>query len=229
MLAFSLLLRQVIPSLCRRNQSGTWSFSEGNSPLQICYSRDNYPGRSATERTLCRLLFWAVCQRGGAWRSPDERHKMLTCSGGAGYFEPQKRKWKRPWVRFPLEKRPVRTVFQLKSWSACSKDDAFSKLYKILSVLARGWGTIRHESGKHRDWRDCFNYQGITLLTIAEKLLVQVVLKRLQALAEGVYPESHLWFPGQTLNYWFDILHQTITWKMWETETPTVHLINWPH
>ena len=29
-----------------------------------------------------------------------------------------------------------------------------------------------------------------------------------------------LWFPWQTLNYWFDILHQTITWKMWETETP---------
>ena len=24
-----------------------------------------------------------------------------------------------------------------------------------------------------------------------------------------------LWFPGQTLNYWFDIIHQTITWKMY--------------
>ena len=32
-LAFSLLLRQVTQRLCRRNQAGTWSFSEGNSPL----------------------------------------------------------------------------------------------------------------------------------------------------------------------------------------------------
>ena len=159
MLAFSLLLRQVIPRLCRRNQAGTWSFSEGNSPLQICYRRDNYPGRSATERALCRLLFWAVCQRGGAWRSPDEQHKMLTCSRGAGYWTYRRGGERGPGFAFLLEKRPVRTVFQLKSWSACSKDDAFSKLYKILSVLARGWGTIRHESGKHRDRRDCFNYQ----------------------------------------------------------------------
>ena len=35
-------------------------------------------------------------------------------------------------------KAPCQDGFELKSGSACSKDDAFSKLYEILSALARG-------------------------------------------------------------------------------------------
>ena len=38
--------------------------------------------------------------------------------------------------------------------------------------------------------RDCNNYQGISLLSIAVKLFARVVLKGLQVLAERFYPES---------------------------------------
>ena len=40
------------------------------------------------------------------------------------------------------------------------------------------------------DRSDCNNYRGISLLSIAGKLFARVVLKRLQILAETLYPES---------------------------------------
>ena len=44
------------------------------------------------------------------------------------------------------------------------------------------------------DRGDCNNYRGISLLSIVGKLLARVVLKRLQVLADRVYPESQCGF-----------------------------------
>ena len=44
------------------------------------------------------------------------------------------------------------------------------------------------------DRSDCNNYRGISLLSIVGKLFARVALKRLQALAERVYPESQCGF-----------------------------------
>ena len=41
---------------------------------------------------------------------------------------------------------------------------------------------------------DCNNYRGISLLNIVGKLLARVVLKRLQLLADRVFPESQCGF-----------------------------------
>ena len=41
---------------------------------------------------------------------------------------------------------------------------------------------------------DCNNYCGISLLRVVGKLLAHVVLKRLQVLADRIYPESHSGF-----------------------------------
>ena len=43
-----------------------------------------------------------------------------------------------------------------------------------------------------KDRGDCNHYCGISLLSVVGKLLACVVLKRLQVLADRVYPES-LW------------------------------------
>ena len=215
MLALSLLLRQVIPRLCRRNQAGTWSFSEGSSPLQICYRRDNYPGRSATERALCRLLFWAVCQRGGAWRSPDERHKMLTCSGGAGYWTYRRGGergpgfaflWKSalsgPFSSWNPEVHAAKTMPSASSTKSCL---CWQEVEVPWDMRAANIGTgetvsttnERHHTPHHR-WK--------TVCSSCPKVSPSA--------CRGSLSRVTLWFPGQTLNYWFDILHQTITWKM---------------
>ena len=44
------------------------------------------------------------------------------------------------------------------------------------------------------DRSDCNNYRGISLLSIVGKVFARVVLKRLQVLAEQVYPESQCGF-----------------------------------
>ena len=44
------------------------------------------------------------------------------------------------------------------------------------------------------DRGDCNNYRGISLLNVVGKLLARVVLKRLQVLADRVYPESQCGF-----------------------------------
>ena len=44
------------------------------------------------------------------------------------------------------------------------------------------------------DMGNCNNYRGTSLLSIVGKLLARVVLKRLQVLADRVYPESQCGF-----------------------------------
>ncbi|MCG8431359.1 MAG: reverse transcriptase family protein, partial [Candidatus Omnitrophica bacterium] len=44
------------------------------------------------------------------------------------------------------------------------------------------------------DRSDCNNYRGISLLSIAGKIFARVILKRLQTLAEQVYPEAQCGF-----------------------------------
>ena len=44
------------------------------------------------------------------------------------------------------------------------------------------------------DRGDCNNYRGISLLSVVRKLLAHVVLKRLQVVADRVYPESQCGF-----------------------------------
>jgi len=47
------------------------------------------------------------------------------------------------------------------------------------------------------DRSDCNNYRGISLLCVAGKLFARVALRRLQQLAERVYPESQCGFRSQ--------------------------------
>ena len=47
------------------------------------------------------------------------------------------------------------------------------------------------------DRSDCNNYRGISLLSIIGKVFARVILKRLQVLAEGIYPESQCGFRPQ--------------------------------
>jgi len=47
------------------------------------------------------------------------------------------------------------------------------------------------------DRNDCNNYRGISLLCVAGKLFARVALRRLQQLAERVYPESQCGFRSQ--------------------------------
>ena len=44
------------------------------------------------------------------------------------------------------------------------------------------------------DRRDCNNYRGILQLSIVGKAFARVLLKRLQLLADGIYPESQCGF-----------------------------------
>ena len=46
------------------------------------------------------------------------------------------------------------------------------------------------------DRSDCNNYRGISLLSIAGKIFAKIILKRLQTLAERIYPESQCGFRG---------------------------------
>lgn len=47
------------------------------------------------------------------------------------------------------------------------------------------------------DRGDCNNYRGISLLSVTGKILGRIVLKRLQAIAEDIYPESQCGFRAQ--------------------------------
>jgi hypothetical protein len=47
------------------------------------------------------------------------------------------------------------------------------------------------------DRSDCNNYRGISLLSIAGKLFARVALRRLQVIAENIYPESQCGFRAE--------------------------------
>ena len=77
-----------------------------------------------------------------------------------------------------------------------------------LSLLAGGSSPTGHGRLKYRhpiqnkgDRSDCTNYWGMSLLRIVGKLFARVALKRLQFIAERVYPESHRGFRANRSTY----------------------------
>ena len=72
-----------------------------------------------------------------------------------------------------------------------------------LSLLAGGSSPIGHARLKYRhpiqdqgrrERLPCSNYRGISILKIVSKLLAHVALKRVQVIADRVYPESQCGF-----------------------------------
>lgn len=64
------------------------------------------------------------------------------------------------------------------------------------------------------DRSDCNNYRGISLLSAVGKLFARVVLKRLQVLADRVYPESQCGFRVNRSTVEHDLLPLTVTGKV---------------
>ena len=84
----------------------------------------------------------------------------------------------------------------------CCKGNIISELHEILCLCWREGKvpqdmrdanivTLYNNKG---DRSDCNNYRGISLLKVIGKLFARVALKRLQVLAERVYPESQCGF-----------------------------------
>ena len=76
-----------------------------------------------------------------------------------------------------------------------------TKLYKVFHICWREGGVPQDMKDANivtyknkGDRGDCNNYSGISLLSVVGKLLACVVLKRLQVLADRVYPESKCGF-----------------------------------
>ena len=80
----------------------------------------------------------------------------------------------------------------------CCTGSVLRELHDLLPLLAGGsspTGHARLTLYKNKGNRgDCNNYRGISLLSIAGKLFACVALKRLQVIAERVYPESQCGF-----------------------------------
>ena len=70
------------------------------------------------------------------------------------------------------------------------------------------------------DRSECNNYHGISLLSMVGKVFAQVVLARLQILAERIYPEPQCGF--RKIHCWYDLLCQTTTTEMQGTTTATL-------
>ena len=84
----------------------------------------------------------------------------------------------------------------------CCKETLITKLHEILCLC---WSedkvpqdmrdansvTLYKNKGNRGD---CYNYRGISFLSIVGKVFARVLLKRLQVLAEQVYPESQCGF-----------------------------------
>ena len=84
----------------------------------------------------------------------------------------------------------------------CCKETLITELHEIL-CLCWSEGEVPQDMRdanvvtlyKNKDDRgDCNNYRGISLLSVDGKVFARVVLKRLQVLAEQVYPESQCGF-----------------------------------
>ena len=84
----------------------------------------------------------------------------------------------------------------------CGKEIIITELYEIFCLCWREGGVPQDMKDanivtlyNNKDDRgDCNNYRGISLFSVAGKLLAHVVLKRLQMLANRVYPESQCGF-----------------------------------
>jgi len=84
----------------------------------------------------------------------------------------------------------------------CAKGTLLKELHEILSQCWREGAVPQDMRDAHiinlyknkGDRSDCNNYRGISLLNIVGKLFARVVLRRVQGLAERVYPESQCGF-----------------------------------
>ena len=98
----------------------------------------------------------------------------------------------------------------------CCKENIIPELHEILCLCWREGAvpqdmrdanitTLYKNKG---DRSDCNNYRGISLLSIVGKLFARFALKRLQTLAERVYPESQCGFRSQrsTIDMVFSVL-----------------------
>lgn len=81
-------------------------------------------------------------------------------------------------------------------------------LYQLHELLCQRWeeGSVPHDLSdtniitlykNKRDCSNCINFQGISLLSIVGKEFTWVAMKRLQQLAERVYPEFQSGFRVQ--------------------------------
>ena len=79
------------------------------------------------------------------------------------------------------------------------------------------------------DRGDCNNYRGISLLSVVGKVFAGVVLKRVQVLAEQVYPESQCGFRANrsTVDTIFSLT--TTPGEMQGAKAATLHCLHIPH
>ena len=99
--------------------------------------------------------------------------------------------------QMPNDKSPGNDAIPAKVFK-CLDDTSLSKLYKIVSEIWRE-GKVPQDLKDAKfvqlyknegDKSDCNNYRGIYLLNIFSKIVSRIILPRLQALGQRIYPES---------------------------------------
>ena len=107
----------------------------------------------------------------------------------------------KPWTLLPLARHHGKTAFPAEVLKCC-KETLIAGLHEILCLCwsegevpqdMRDANVVKLYKNKG-DRSDCDNYRGVYLLSIVRKVFARAVLKRLQVLAEGVYPESQCGF-----------------------------------
>ena len=89
-------------------------------------------------------------------------------------------------LKFLNAAKDLYLVSYMKSFACAGEKALFPQDMRDANII-----TLYKNKG---DRSDCNNYRGISLLSITGKLFARVVLKRLQVLAERVYPESQCGF-----------------------------------
>ena len=76
----------------------------------------------------------------------------------------------------------------------------------------------------------CDNYRGISLLSVAGKILARIVLRRIiDGISEEVLSESQCGFPFRSQHNWYDLLCTTDSGKVQRTGSAIVHDLHRPH